>query len=87
MTESFYDSYAAKVVREVPAPYSNIVFDIVEYPDIKGMVFLRFYADNLFSFSDSQLTSIAEWMKKILDKLNSSPLMLAKYTWECVERE
>jgi hypothetical protein len=82
---TFYDSYARKVVRSIAAPYPGIKFDIVEYPDIPGMVFLRFYADNLYSHSDSQLVSIAEWMQKLLDELNSHPLMLAKYTWECKE--
>jgi len=85
MDKSFYDTYAAKIIREVPAPYPGIKFDVVEYPDIQGLIFLRFYADNLYSFSDSQLESIAPWMNTLLNKLNSSPLMLAKYTWECKE--
>lgn len=83
--KTFYDTFAAGIIREVPAPYSGIIFDIVEYPNMPGLVFLRFYADNLYSHSDSQLVSIAEWMQKLLDKLNSHPLMLAKYTWECKE--
>lgn len=85
MINSFYNDYAAKIIREVPAPYPGIKFDVVEYPEIRGLVFLRFYADNLYSFSDSQLESIAPWMNQLLNKLNSSPLMLAKYTWECKE--
>jgi len=85
MDKSFYDTYAAKIIREVLAPYPGIKFDVVEYPDIQGLIFLRFYADNLYSFSDSQLESIAPWMNTLLNKLNSSPLMLAKYTWECKE--
>lgn len=85
MIKSFYDDYAAKIIREVPAPYPGIKFDIVEYPDKPGIVILRFYADNLYSFSDNQLESIAPWMNTLLNKLNSSPLMLAKYTWECRE--
>lgn len=78
-----YDSGAKEIIHSFPAPYPNIRFDVVEYPEIENLVFLRFYADNLFSFSDSQLVSVAEWMNKLLGKLNGLPL-LAKYTWECV---
>lgn len=81
---SNYDSGAKEIIHSTPAPYSGIKFDVVEYPEVHGLVFLRFYADNLYSFSDAQLTSIAEWMNKLLNKLNAAPL-LAKYTWECVE--
>ncbi len=81
---SSYDSGAKDIIHNTPAPYSGIKFDIVEYPEINDLVFLRFYADNLYSFSDAQLTSIAEWMNKLLNRLNEAPL-LAKYTWECVE--
>lgn len=81
-----YDSGAKEIIHSTPAPYSGIKFDIVEYPEIKDMVFLRFYADNLFSFSDAKLVSIAEWMNVLLGRLNSLPL-LAKYTWECVADE
>lgn len=83
---SNYDSGAKEVIHSTPAPYSGLTFDVVEYPDRPGIMVLRFYADNLYSFSDSQLHSIAEWMNKLLNKLNSLPLM-AKYTWECVEYE
>lgn len=86
MIKSFYDDYAARIIREVPAPYPNIIFDVVEYPDQPALVYLRFYADNLYSFSDNQLNSIAPWMNQLLKKLNESPLMLAKYTWECKEK-
>lgn len=78
-----YDSGAKETIRCTPAPYSDIRFDVVEYEDKPGIVVLRFYADNLYSFSDNQLVSIAEWMNTLLGKLNSLPL-LAKYTWECV---
>lgn len=81
-----YDTGAQEIIHSIPAPYPGIKFDVVEYPEIKDLVFLRFYADNLFSFSDSQLVSIAEWMNLLLGKLNSLPL-LAKYTWECVQDE
>lgn len=81
---SNYDSGAKQILHDTPAPYSDIYFDVVEYDDKPGIVFLRFYADNLYSFSDGQLTSIAEWMNALLNRLNSAPL-LAKYTWECVE--
>lgn len=81
-----YDSGALEIIHSTPAPYPNIIFDIVEYPEIKGLLFLRFYADNLFSFSDNQLVSIAEWMNKLLARLNHLPL-LAKYTWECVAND
>lgn len=79
-----YDSGAKQIIHSYPAPYSNIRFDVVEYKERPGIVVLRFYADNLYSFSDDQLVSIAEWMNKLLNELNSKPL-LAKYTWECVE--
>lgn len=81
---SSYDSGAREVIHSTPAPYSGIKFDIVEYSEVKDMVFLRFYADNLYSFSDSQLVSIAEWINTLLKQLNNKPL-LGKYTWECVE--
>jgi hypothetical protein len=79
-----YDSGAKEIIHSTPAPYPDIRFDIVEYEDKPGIVVLRFYAENLYSFSDNQLVSIAEWMNILLGKLNSLPL-LAKYTWECVE--
>lgn len=79
-----YDTGAKKIIHAFPAPYSNIRFDVVEYEDRPGIVVLRFYADNLYSFSDNQLISIADWMNRLLNELNSKPL-LAKYTWECVE--
>lgn len=79
-----YDSAARQILHSYPAPYLDIRFDIVEYNDRPGIVVLRFYADNLYSFSDDQLISIAEWMNNLLNDLNSKPL-LAKYTWECVE--
>lgn len=79
-----YDSAAKQIIRSYPAPYSNIRFDVVEYDERPGIVVLRFYADNLYSFSDDKLVSIAEWMNRLLNELNSKPL-LAKYTWECVE--
>lgn len=79
-----YDSAAREIIHSTPAPYSNILFDVVEYEDKPGIVVLRFYADNLYSFSDNQLVSIAEWMNLLLNKLNSLPL-LGKYTWECCE--
>ncbi len=81
---SNYDSGAKEIIHNTPAPYKGIKFDVVEYPQIKDLIFLRFYADNLYSFSDDQLHSIADWMNTLLGKLNSLPL-LAKYTWECVE--
>lgn len=81
-----YDSAAKDIIHSHSAPYSGIKMDVVEYNDIPGLVFLRFYADNLYSFSDSQLVSIAEWINSLLNKLNNSPL-LGKYTWECVEDE
>lgn len=83
---SNYDSGAREVIHNTPAPYKGLVFDVVEYDDRPGIMVLRFYADNLYSFSDSQLVSIAEWMNRLLNKLNSLPLM-AKYTWECVAYE
>lgn len=81
-----YDEAAKDIIHSWPAPYPNIHMDVVEYKEVPGMVFLRFYADNLYSFSDSQLVSIAEWINSLLNKLNSLPL-LGKYTWECVEYE
>lgn len=81
-----YDTGAKEIIHSFPAPYSNINFDIVEYPDKSGIIVLRFYAENIFSFSDSQMVSIFEWIHSLLDKLNSLPL-LAKYTWECVAYE
>jgi len=81
-----YDSAAREIINSTPAPYSGIRFDVVEKQDVPGLLFLRFYTENLFSFSDSQLVSIAEWMNKLLDRLNSAPL-LAKYTWERVDYE
>lgn len=81
---SNYDSGAKEMIHNTPAPYSNIRFDIVEYEEIKGIVVLRFYADDLFSFSEPQMLSIFEWINALCDKLNSLPL-LAKYTWECVQ--
>jgi hypothetical protein len=81
---SNYDSGAEQIIHSTTAPYSGIRFDVVEYPEINDLVFLRFYADNLYSFSDTQLESIAAWMNKLLNRLNEAPL-LAKYTWECVE--
>lgn len=81
-----YDSGAQEIIHSTPAPYPGINFDVVEYEEIKNLMFLRFYADNLYSFSDSQLESIAEWMNKLLKRLNEAPL-LSKYTWECVNYE
>lgn len=78
-----YDSGAQKVLHSYPAPYSGITLDVIEYPNKDGIVVLRLYADNIFSFSDSQMLSIFEWITALCDKLNSLPLM-AKYTWECV---
>lgn len=83
---SNYDTGAKDIIHSTPAPYSGIKFDVVEKPDINGLVFLRFYSENLFSFSDSQLVSIAEWMNKLLNRLNAAPLM-ARYTWERVDYE
>lgn len=79
---SYYDSAAKEIIHSMPAPYPGIRMDVVEYQEFPELVFLRFYADNLHSFSDNQLISIAEWMNNLLGKLNSLPL-LAKYTWEC----
>ena len=81
-----YDTGAKEIINSIPAPYPGIRFDVVEKKDIPGLLFLRFYSENLFSFSDSQLVSIAEWMNKLLNRLNSAPL-LAKYTWERVDYE
>ena len=78
-----YDSGARKLLREHPSPYPGIRLDVVEYPDKNGIVVLRLYADNIFTFSDNQMLSIFEWINGLCDKLNSLPL-LAKYTWECV---
>lgn len=79
-----YDSGAKEIIHSTPAPYPGIHFDVVEYDDIKDLVFLRFYANNLYSFSDAKLVSIAEWMNRLLNRLNEAPL-LSKYTWECVD--
>jgi len=81
-----YDSGAREIIHSTPAPYRGIKFDIIEKRGVAGLLFLRFYSENLFSFSDSQLVSIAEWMNKLLNKLNSAPL-LSKYTWERVDYE
>jgi hypothetical protein len=81
-----YDSAAKEIINSTAAPYSGIRFDVVEKEDVPGLLFLRFYSENLFTFSDSQLVSIAEWMNKLLNRLNSAPL-LAKYTWERVDYE
>ncbi len=83
---SSYDTGAQEIIHSTPAPYPGIKFDVVEYPDVKDLIFLRFYADNLYSFSDDKMHSIADWMNTLLNRLNSLPL-LAKYTWECVEYE
>jgi hypothetical protein len=81
---SYYDTAAKEIIHSLPAPYSNIRMDVVEYKDKPGIVVLRFFANNLYSFSDNQLVSIAEWMNELLKQLNSKPL-LGNYTWECVE--
>lgn len=83
---SYYDGAAKDIIHQWPAPYSGIRMDVVEYKEMPGIVVLRFHADNLYSFSDSQLVSIAEWMNTLLKQLNSKPL-LGKYTWECVEND
>lgn len=79
-----YDSGAKQILHGNPAPYSGIHMDVVEYKEKPGIVVLRFHADNLYSFSDNQLVSIAEWINALLKQLNGKPL-LGKYTWECVE--
>lgn len=79
-----YDSAAQQIIHSFPAPYKGIIFDIVDYPDKNGIIVLRLYADNIFSFSENQMLSIFEWINSLCDRLNSLPL-LAKYTWECVD--
>lgn len=66
------------------APYPGIIFDVVQYDYAPHISVLRFYADNLSMFSDSQLNSIAEWIQKLLDDLNEMELP-TQYTYEVVD--
>lgn len=79
----WWEMQEASILR-TPAPYAGIIFDVVEYPDMPGIVILRFYAINLIEFSENKLHSIAEWIQLILDTLNNSNLP-NKYTYEIKE--
>lgn len=78
-----YQIMEAEIIRQ-PAPYSGIILESVTYKQYPGMTFIRFFADNLYGFSDSQMNSIAEWMKKLLDDLNAIPGG-NNYTYEVVD--
>lgn len=83
---SYYDSAAQSIIKQTKAPYSNIKLDVVEYPETPGLVYLRFYADNLYGdYSEPQIASIAEWINTLVRKLNQHPLLMAKYAVEVVE--
>lgn len=83
---SYYDSIAKQIIQTTQAPYPTVRLDVVEYPDSPGLVYLRFYADNLYGdYSEAQIVSIAEWINVLLKKLNGNPLRLGTYAVEVVE--
>lgn len=83
---SYYDSLSQNIIKETPAPYPGVRMDVVEYPESPGLVYLRFYADNLYGdFSEPQIAMLGEWINVLLRELNKHPLRTATYAVEVVE--
>ena len=76
---SNYDPVAQSIIQQAGLPYKNLIVDIRETEKFPGVVFLCLYAHNLADFSDDQAAGIAEWLTDVKRKLNTHPLVTAKY--------
>lgn len=84
---SKYESVAAQVIRNNPAPYPGILLDVVEDQRYPGWFFLTLYASNIAEYSDDQIHSITDWINLLLKTLNAHPLVGAKFAFNISHEE
>lgn len=83
---SEYCAVAKAILSSSPPPYAGFICDVFETAEYPGVVFLRVYADNLASFSDTKVAGIAQWLNKVLKLLNEHPLVNAQYRHMVTEK-
>jgi hypothetical protein len=80
---SNYDKIAESILHNDPPPHNYIV-DVVEKDDEPGLMYLRLYADDILGKSESKAADLADWLNKILNKLNT--WTTAGWTYEMAEK-
>lgn len=76
----YYDATAQHLIQTSNPPH-NITLDVVEFPHEPGAMYLIVYAHELTMLSETKVGEIADWLKKLLDKLNEHPLVRASFSY------
>ena len=77
--KKMHDYVGAKILHDNPPP-AGYTADVVD-KDENGLLYIRLYADEINSLSDSYAQNLADWLNITLKKLNNS-LSTARYTYE-----
>lgn len=57
-----------EAVHKIPVP-RGFVMDIIEFSDGEPFLMLRFYADQWYSFDETQRADCAEYLQRVKDTL------------------
>lgn len=80
MVTDYYDATAQHLIQTSNPPH-NITVDVAEFPDEPGALYLIVYAHELAMLPETKVEHVADWLKKLLDKLNEHPFINASYSY------
>lgn len=79
-----YCVVAEKIINENPPPYKMHV-DVLEYADEPGACYVAIYVQDYVDLPRYKVQYIVDWLNQLLGKLNTHPLVGAKYSYRIME--